>query len=320
MAVKKLTRKKTPVKPTTAKLTPAKLTMGPVLFNWSAEKWRDFYFQTADETPVTDVYIGEVVCSKRQPFFEKYFPDVIERLEAANKKVIFSSLSLIMNARENKLTQDFCDQDDYMVEANDIAAHGLLTNKPHTIGPFVNLYNEETLEKFAEESAKRFCLPYELAKNSLSILAKKAKKLKLESEVQVFGRLPLALSSRCYHARYHNLSKDSCSFVCNKDPNGFPLQTMDSEDFLALNGTQTMSYTYVNLMAEMAEMAKSGVSHFRISPHDTDMVKVVSVFENILKGKAAVKASQKKLQKLMPEVEFSNGFYHSISGHKWQAA
>ena len=46
-----------------------KLTLGPALFNWSPEKWRDFYFQIADEAPVDVVYVGEVVCSKRSPFF-----------------------------------------------------------------------------------------------------------------------------------------------------------------------------------------------------------------------------------------------------------
>jgi collagenase-like PrtC family protease len=29
-------------------------------------------------------------------------------------------------------------------------------------------------------------------------------------EVQIFGRLPLALSARCYHARAHGRTKDSC--------------------------------------------------------------------------------------------------------------
>ena len=47
-----------------APLTPrAALTLGPVLFNWSAERKRDFYFRMADDAPVDVVYVGEVVCS-----------------------------------------------------------------------------------------------------------------------------------------------------------------------------------------------------------------------------------------------------------------
>ena len=34
------------------------VTLGPVLYNWQPEKWRDFYFHIADETPVTTVYLG----------------------------------------------------------------------------------------------------------------------------------------------------------------------------------------------------------------------------------------------------------------------
>jgi len=45
------------------------LTLGPILFNWKPERRRDFYFRIADEAPIDCVYIGEVVCSKREPFF-----------------------------------------------------------------------------------------------------------------------------------------------------------------------------------------------------------------------------------------------------------
>ena len=43
----------------------AQLTLGPVLFNWPVATWRDFYLEIADEAPVTTVFLGEVVCSKR---------------------------------------------------------------------------------------------------------------------------------------------------------------------------------------------------------------------------------------------------------------
>ncbi len=41
-----------------AKAAKASLTLGPVLFNWPAETWRDFYFRIADEAPVDIVYLG----------------------------------------------------------------------------------------------------------------------------------------------------------------------------------------------------------------------------------------------------------------------
>ena len=64
------------------------LALGPVLYNWAPERWRDFYFRVADEAPVDVVSVGEVVCSKRSPFFAPYLPVVIERLRDAGKQVL----------------------------------------------------------------------------------------------------------------------------------------------------------------------------------------------------------------------------------------
>lgn len=298
----------------------AKLTLGPVLFNWSPECWRDFYFAVADESSVAEVYIGETVCSKRQPFFEPVIAEVIERLEKSGKKIILSSLSLIMTGRERHLTQDLARQDDYLVEANDISAHALLRGKPHHIGPLVNVYNEGTIAILSGESATRICLPQELSFASIKILAASAKKLKTEVEVQSFGRIPLALSGRCYHARLHGLSKDSCQFVCAQDPDGLDVKTLDKEPFLAMNGIQTMSFSYLDLMAEMAEMRKAGVTHFRLSPHSRKMTEVCALFQKVLNGKIDAAEGRKKLRGLLPDISFSNGFYHGLPGHVIKSA
>ena len=64
-----------------------KLSLGPVLFNWPSDIWRDFYYRMADEAPVDIVYLGEVVCSKREVFFQSSMPAVIERLIAGESAV-----------------------------------------------------------------------------------------------------------------------------------------------------------------------------------------------------------------------------------------
>ena len=56
---------------------PTELTLGPNLFNWAPEKWRDFYFRIADEAPVAVVYLGETICSKRAPLFDDYYEAVV---------------------------------------------------------------------------------------------------------------------------------------------------------------------------------------------------------------------------------------------------
>ena len=58
----------------------SRLTLGPLLFHWSGQKRRDFYFRIADEAPVDTVYLGEVVCSKRESVFALFRAEVIERL------------------------------------------------------------------------------------------------------------------------------------------------------------------------------------------------------------------------------------------------
>jgi hypothetical protein len=79
-------------------------------------------------------------------------------------------------------------------------------------------------------------------------------------EVFAFGRIPLAISARCYHARLHKLHKDSCRFVCEKNPDGLVVKTLADRDFLAVNGVQTLSCSCANLMGDIGALRDSGVS------------------------------------------------------------
>lgn len=188
------------------------LTLGPLLFHWPAERWRDFYFSIADEAPLDCVHLGEVVCVKRQPFTAKYLPEVIERLTAAGKQVVLSSLALAMSERESDAVAALVEgAGDMLVEVNDLFAGARLKGRPHVVGPFVNCYNEGTLAFLAGNGAVRVALPAELPGPSIERLAATGL---AEIEVQAFGRLPLALSARCYHARSRGLSKDGCQYVC----------------------------------------------------------------------------------------------------------
>ena len=72
--------------------TTTELTLGPNLFNWAPQTWRDFYFRIADEAPVSVVYLGETICSKRAPLFTDHYEAVSERLAAAGKTVVHSTL------------------------------------------------------------------------------------------------------------------------------------------------------------------------------------------------------------------------------------
>ncbi len=288
----------------------AKLTLGPVLFNWSPEKWRDFYFRIADEAPVDNVCVGEVVCFKRAPFFDPVIADVVERLAAAGKQVVLSTLALIMDDREMDGVRAIA-AGDLLVEANDLSAVALLAGRPHAVGPFINTYNEGTVAFLARRGAVRVSLPGELPAKSIAALAAAGGP---ELEVQVFGRLPLAISARCYHARLHNLHKDGCQYVCAEDPDGLDLDTLDGDPFLAVNGTQTLSHTYCNLVGEVLEMQDMGIGHFRLSPHHMDMVAVARIFRDVLDGRQDPGAALDGLADLGDGTPFSNGFYYATEG------
>lgn len=289
-----------------------KLTLGPVLFNWKPEQLRDFYFRIADEADVDTVCVGEVVCSKRSPFFAPHIPEVVARLAAAGKEVVLSSLALIMTERELREARELAGGEGWLVEANDISVASMMGGKPFVVGPLVNVYNEGTLAYLESIGAIRACLPAELPAEVIATLVKSAK---CEIEVQAFGRLPLAISARCYHARSRNLAKDGCQYVCAEDPDGMAVDTLDDEAFLAVNGTQTMSYHYLSLLAELDRLRRAGVRRFRLWPQAVDMVAVAALFRQTLAGGVAPEEAAERLADLCPRAEFANGYIHGREGH-----
>lgn len=293
------------------------LTIGPILFHWPAEQKRDFYFRVADEAPVDTVYLGEVICSKRAPFFEGHYPEVAERLEKAGKRVVFSTLAEAMIRRERKMIEEICAQPDRAVEANDNAALYHLRGRPHRVGPFMNVYNEGTLAFLAAKGATHFTLPAELPAKALAAMGDAARKLGVGLEVQVYGRIPLALSARCYHARAHGRVKDNCQFVCEDDPDGMELKTLDGQPFLAVNGIQTLSHTCLNLAHEIGALGEMGIGAFRLSPQSGDMVEVARSFRALLDGRIAPDEATARLDGSGLDAPFSNGFYHRREGHRW---
>ncbi|MCF8473430.1 MAG: U32 family peptidase [Emcibacter sp.] len=289
------------------------LSLGPLLFNWDDTKTRDFYYAVADEAPVDIVYLGEVVCSKRMAG-KNTLPDIVERLERAGKKVIFSGLMLVLDDRDMRATEDLAAlKENHLIEANDLSMVSLLKGQDHTIGPFINIYNEAALKYYERGGAVRISLPPELPESSLRALAKIAN---ADLEVQVFGRMPLAISARCYHARAHKLHKDGCKYVCDRDPDGLTVETMDGQEFLAINGLQTLSYTYANLLAELPDLVQMGIHNFRLSPHDVNMVKIASIFRDRLDNKIDQSQANEKVESEMFAIEFSNGYYHNVAGMK----
>ena len=288
------------------------LTLGPLMFNWTPERWGDFYARIADEAPVERVCIGEVVCSKRLPFIVDRFAAAVERLQRAGKTVLMSSLALPTLLRERRQVAELLAIPGVMVEINDLSAVPQLAGQPFAVSPLINVYNEGTIAVLKSLGAVHVCLPPELPLTALAALAPLADGVTLE--VWAFGRLPLAISARCYHARIQGLAKDSCQFVCGQDPDGLPVDTLDGEHFLAVNGVQTMSSTYADLLGDLDALARAGIRSLRLSPHSCDMVAVAQIFKDTAEGRCGPAEAKRRLSAELPAAAFSNGFLHGKPG------
>ena len=294
-----------------------KITIGPVPFLWSGEKWRDFYYRIAESGHVDAVTLGEVVCSKRDHFTRPFLPQVIERLTTAGKSVAVASLALVTLEREAAQTKRLADEPQ-LAEANDLSALRVLAGKPHHIGPFVNVYNGATARLLAKRGATRICLGPELPAASIASITAGAPEI--EYEIIAFGRLPLAISARCAHARAKGHSKDNCQFVCGEDPDGLDVDTLDGQPFLSLNGVQTMSRHCQVLLNDLPALSELGLTHLRLSPQDCDMVAVAEIFAEVRDGRVAPEEGIAKLKTVYSAAPYSNGFLHGAAGMDWVAA
>ncbi len=294
------------------------LTVGPLLFHWATDAWSDFYARLADEAPVDRVVIGESVCSKRLPLYADRILEAVERLERGGKSVVLTSLALVTLPRERRAAAGLFAQTDHEVEIDDLtlmrwaSKEGEADKPAFSSGPLVNVYNESTLGFFAGRGARAVCLPPELPFASVASLAAAPRPLGIGVEVFAFGRVPLAISARCYHARVHGRTKDSCQFVCDQDPDGMVVKTLDGQDFLAVNGVQTLSYNCCNLIGDVGTLRDVGVTALRLSPHSGDFVAVCRAFRDAIDGKDGEAVDLSTIA--VPPMPFSRGFMFGATG------
>ncbi|WP_170326248.1 ubiquinone anaerobic biosynthesis protein UbiV [Ruegeria arenilitoris] len=294
------------------------LTAGPTQFFWSKDRWLEFHTSLAD-TPVARVVLGELVCSKRLPFYQEHIAEAIETLQNAGKEVALTSLALVTLKRERKLTADLVEMG-LPVEVNDLSALPHLSKgTPFWVGPLVNVYNEGTLTWLASLGATRVCLPPELPLESVEVLAKTATDLGVAVEVWGHGRLPLAISGRCYHARMHGRTKDNCQFACEDDPDGLEVKTLEGQPFMTMNGVQTLSDTHATSVYQADTLARAGVTALRLSPQSQGFPAICAAYHALLQGDTTAEMTAAELQSLTPGARFSDGFLQGACGADWSA-
>ncbi len=275
-----------------------RLSVGPIQYFWERQRVLDFYQQAADSAAQI-IYLGEVICSKRRLVKFADWLAIGNELKQSGKQVILSSLTLLEAASEIGTLKKLCSNDAFMVEANDVAAIQLLTaaGKDYVGGPALNIYNHHSLQLLAGKNLKRWVLPVELGLEALRDLHLHRPE-GVETEVFALGRLPLAYSARCYTARSHNLPKDDCQFKCLDYPNGRMLKTRENRDFLVLNGIQTQSALTHQVLDQVTELASLGVDVLRISPQNTDTMRIIELFSAACKGRELTSLTEELLSML----------------------
>lgn len=284
-----------------------KLALGPLQYYWPRQTTLDFYAAVA-QMPVDIVYLGETVCSRRHELRLDDYLDIAARLADAGKEAVLSSLTLIESESDLKALRRMVEFSQtsgrFTVEANEMGAVRLLAEKQlaFVAGPTLNIFNTETLGLLAGMGATRWVMPPEAGRELLAGM-RPSLPAGIATEVFAFGRVPLAYSARCFTARRFNLQKDTCEFKCIDFPDGMAVKTREGEDFLSLNGIQTQSAKVYNLLADVPELAASGVDILRISPQSTGMAEVLAAFRATIAGQPAQVPG-----------DYCNGFWHDRPG------
>ncbi|MFZ2649287.1 MAG: U32 family peptidase, partial [Burkholderiaceae bacterium] len=286
------------------------ISIGPLLYYWPRQTLLSFYAEIADSA-ADSVVLGEVVCSRRHEMKTSDWFALARDLAAAGKEVVLATQALIESESDLRTLRRFAEQDEFIVEAGDASALQVLTGfgARFVLGPHINVYNRAALGEYARLGALRWVAPVELSLGSIAAI--NAAPPLMPTEVFAYGRLPLGFSARCFTARRHRLSKDSCEFRCRDDADGLLLSTSDGAPFLVLNGIQTQSAAQQCLLGERDALAAAGVSRVRLSPASQRFGEVIERFDAVLNRGEDAAAALAELEALSLPGGLANGFAHA---------
>ena len=292
-----------------------KLALGPVQYYWPKDTMTAFYREVA-AMPVDIVYLGETVCARRHELREDDWLALADSLSAAGKEVVWSTQVLLESGAHMQAMHRIAENGRYTVEANDMGAVGNLENRrPFVAGSHLNLYNPAALDILAKLGAFRWVMPLEMSCVNLEKM-QRAMPEGMQTEVFVYGRLPLAFSARCFTARHHNLQKDACGFKCLSYPDGLAVRTREGLPFLVFNGIQTQSANVYNLVTEVPRMQAMQVDVLRVAPQSSRTGDIVEMFRQVMEKTLSPADAFERMKNMMPGSP-CNGYWHGEPGMNW---
>lgn len=292
-----------------------KISVAAIPYFWNKDTYLEFYQKLA-KLPVDIVYLGETVCSKRRSMNYQDWLSVADMLTRAGKQVVLASLTLLEAESELNYLTKIASQKNYLIEANDMAAVEVASqnNNQFVTGCAVNIYNHSSFNILKKLGMIRWQVPVELGQEDLKSILFYAQNNDVEVEYQIFGRMPLAYSARCFTARHHKLTKDNCQYKCLKNEQGILINTQEGESFAQINGIQIQSAKVNNLINYSQSLIESGIDIVRVVPvSPADTLEVIQQLNNIIQQPGDLNFDAARLQN---HYEFCNGYWFQIEGMK----
>lgn len=263
-----------------------KLSLSPILYCWEKQRVYDFY-QKVSQSAVDIVYLGEMVCSKRQELLLEDWLEIAQILQQAGKEVVLTSLALVDSPSKLVDVKKVVSNGELMIEANDFSAVNLCrdANLPFVAGHALNIYNSEALQVMLRNGMSRWCFPVELTRDWVKDLQTECESKGIwesfEKEILAYGYLPLSYSARCFTARNVGRDKADCEIACLADPSGKAVYTQENQRLFTMNGIQMQSGLCYNLMNEYASL-KPMMDIIRLSPLDETILTTIDEYHQMI--------------------------------------
>lgn len=268
-----------------------KLSLSPILYCWKRNRVYDFYDQVKN-SDIDVVYLGEMVCSKRQELLLEDWLEIGNSLQEMGKEVILTSLALVDSPSKLLDVKKVVSNGDLSIEVNDFSAINLCVEAklPFIAGHALNLYNAEALSVMLRNGMKRWCFPVELSFEWLQDIKKSCEELhiwnKFEKEILAYGHLPLSYSARCFTAHHVGRDKADCEIACVDDPAGKAVYTQENERIFTMNGIQMQSGLCYNLIPKYEEL-NSLADIIRLSALDENIIDTIQQYSDVINNKIA---------------------------------